>query len=64
MVADSVGIKKKPWMVSLYGNAIWWSLRDANGTLEEWVRKSDGEIAAIEDEIREMRKLLDDGLLD
>jgi hypothetical protein len=27
--------------------------------LEEWVKKSDAEFAAIEDEIREIRELLD-----
>jgi len=31
-----------------------------NGTLEEWVRKSDAEVIAIEAEIREIRELLDE----
>jgi hypothetical protein len=29
--------------------------------LEEWIKKSDAEIAAIDDEIREIRELLDEG---
>lgn len=35
-------------------------LRYANGTLEEWVKKSDEEFAAIDKEIREIRELLDE----
>jgi hypothetical protein len=38
----------------------WQDLRYANGTLEEWVKKSDVEIAAIDEEIREIRELLGD----
>lgn len=38
----------------------WQDLRYANGTLEEWVKKSDEEFAAIEEEIREIRELLDE----
>lgn len=38
---------------------IWQDLRYANGTLEEWVKKSEAEILEIEDEIREIRGLLD-----
>jgi len=36
------------------------NLKYVNGTLEEWVRESDAELAAIEAEIRGMRELLDD----
>jgi len=39
---------------------IWQGLRYANGTLGEWVKKSDEEFAAIEEEIREIRELLDE----
>ena len=38
----------------------WQDLRYANGTLEEWVKKSDEEFAAIDEEIREIRELLDE----
>jgi hypothetical protein len=31
--------------------------------LEEWVRKSEAEVAAIDGEIREIRELLDDDLV-
>jgi hypothetical protein len=38
----------------------WQGLLSLNGTFEEWVKKSDVEIAAIEAEIPEIRALLDD----
>lgn len=38
----------------------WQDLRYANGTLEEWVKKSDEEFAAIDEEIREIRELLEE----
>ncbi|HZM63879.1 MAG TPA: hypothetical protein VFB59_01975 [Candidatus Saccharimonadales bacterium] len=41
-------------------NNSWQGLLSLNGTLEEWVKKSDAEIVAIEEEILEIRELLDD----
>ena len=41
-------------------NNSWQDLRYANGTLEKWVKKSDAEMAAIDEEIREIRELLDE----
>lgn len=41
-------------------NNSWQDFKYVNGTLEEWVKKSDAEIAAIEEEILEIRKLLKD----
>jgi hypothetical protein len=38
----------------------WQEFQSVNGTLEEWVKKSDAEFAAIDDEIQEIRELLDD----
>jgi hypothetical protein len=37
---------------------MWWSIRDVNGTLEEWVSKSEAESAAIDEKIRKIRELL------
>jgi hypothetical protein len=36
----------------------WQGWESVNGTLEEWVKKSNEEITAIDDEIREIRELL------
>jgi hypothetical protein len=40
--------------------SLWWSVRDVNGTLEEWVKKSDAELAEIENEIQQLHDLLGD----
>ena len=40
--------------------SIWQGLLSLNGTLEEWVKRSDAEFAATEAEIREIRELLDE----
>jgi Skp family chaperone for outer membrane proteins len=39
-------------------NKSWQDFKYVNGTLEEWIKKSDAELAAIEDEIRQIRELL------
>jgi hypothetical protein len=46
--------------INRYKNS-WQDLRYVNGTLEEWVKKSDDEIAVIEAEIRAIRDLLGEG---
>ena len=38
----------------------WQDFRYANGTLGEWVKKSDAEVAAVEAEIQQIRELLDE----
>jgi hypothetical protein len=38
----------------------WQGLLSLNGTFEEWVKKSDAEFAATEEEIRQIRELLDE----
>jgi hypothetical protein len=45
---------------ALHNVYAWQDLRYANGTLEERVKMSDAEFAAIDDEIREIRELFDE----
>jgi hypothetical protein len=60
-IQELLKIKKTTnFVVFLSVNQSWWSYRDANGTLEEWVKKSEKELAVIEGDIREIRKLFNE----
>jgi hypothetical protein len=43
---------KKDAYIGVFYNLIWWNIGDANGTLEERVKKPATVIASIDDDIR------------
>jgi hypothetical protein len=58
---SNVSVIKKSTVTSVdFSKSYWWHTRDANGTLEEWMKKSDADLAVIEDDVCEIHKLLDE----
>jgi hypothetical protein len=51
-------MKKTTTFAVFFLNLSWWNIGDVNGTLEEWMKKSDAEFTVIDDEIRGIRELL------